>query len=109
MGITGRMFAYKAEQIYPKSSMGWKVELLLDHDSNIMMSCDSWTAANKAIFCPPDFQNAGTMFLNGATLEEYVLISTISETPPNLPGEAGGIIPVASFRCIITVMLSGGI
>ena len=79
MGITVDV-AYKSLNKYTEILCGDKVELLQTEDSNIMILADGMGSGVKAnILSTLTSKILGTMFLNGATLEECV--DTISETP----------------------------
>ena len=78
MGITVDV-AYKSLNKYTEILCGDKVELLQTADSNIMILADGMGSGVKAnILSTLTSKILGTMFLNGATLEECV--DTISET-----------------------------
>ena len=78
MGITVDV-AYKSLNKYTEILCGDKVELLQTEDSNIMILADGMGSGVKAnILSTLTSKILGTMFLNGATLEECV--DTISET-----------------------------
>ena len=80
MGITVDV-AYKSLNKYTEILCGDKVELLQTADSNIMILADGMGSGVKAnILSTLTSKILGTMFLNGATLEECV--DTISETLP---------------------------
>ena len=80
MGITVDV-AYKSLNKYTEILCGDKVELLQTEDSNIMILADGMGSGVKAnILSTLTSKILGTMFLNGATLEECV--DTISETLP---------------------------
>ncbi len=80
MGITVDV-AYKSLNKYSEILCGDKVELLQTEDSNIMILADGMGSGVKAnILSTLTSKILGTMFLNGATLEECV--ETISETLP---------------------------
>lgn len=80
MGITVDT-AYKSLNKYTEILCGDKVELLQTVDSHIMILADGMGSGVKAnILSTLTSKILGTMFLNGATLEECV--DTISETLP---------------------------
>lgn len=80
MGITVDV-AYKSLNKYTEILCGDKVELLQTGDSNIMILADGMGSGVKAnILSTLTSKILGTMFLNGATLEECV--DTITETLP---------------------------
>ena len=72
MGITVDV-AYKSLNKYTEILCGDKVELLQTADSNIMILADGMGSGVKAnILSTLTSKILGTMFLNGATLEECV-------------------------------------
>ena len=80
MGITVDV-AYKSLNKYTEILCGDKVEILQTGDSNIMILADGMGSGVKAnILSTLTSKILGTMFLNGATLDECV--DTISETLP---------------------------
>ena len=80
MGITVDV-AYKSLNKFTEILCGDKVELLQTGDSNIMILADGMGSGVKAnILATLTSKILGTMFLNGATLEECV--ETIVETLP---------------------------
>lgn len=80
MGITVDA-AYKSLNKFNEVLCGDKVELLQTDDSNIMILADGMGSGVKAnILATMTSKILGTMFLNGATLEECV--ETIVETLP---------------------------
>lgn len=80
MGITVDV-AYKSLNKYTEILCGDKVELLQTADSNIMILADGMGSGVKAnILATLTSKILGTMFLNGATLEECV--ETIVQTLP---------------------------
>ena len=80
MGVTVDV-AYKSLNKFSEVLCGDKVELLHTDDSNIMILADGMGSGVKAnILATMTSKILGTMFLNGATLEECV--ETIVETLP---------------------------
>ena len=80
MGVTVDV-AYKSLNKFSEVLCGDKVELLHTEDSNIMILADGMGSGVKAnILATMTSKILGTMFLNGATLEECV--ETIVETLP---------------------------
>ena len=80
MGVTVDV-AYKSLNKFKEVLCGDKVELLQTEDSNIMILADGMGSGVKAnILATMTSKILGTMFLNGATLEECV--ETIVETLP---------------------------
>ena len=80
MGITVDV-AYKSLNKFTEILRGGKVEILHTEDSHIMILADGMGSGVKAnILSTLTSKILGTMFLNGATLEECV--DTISETLP---------------------------
>ncbi len=80
MGVTVDV-AYKSLNKFNEVLCGDKVELLHTEDSNIMILADGMGSGVKAnILATMTSKILGTMFLNGATLEECV--ETIVETLP---------------------------
>lgn len=80
MGVTVDV-AYKSLNKFSEVLCGDKVELLQTDDSNIMILADGMGSGVKAnILATMTSKILGTMFLNGATLEECV--ETIVETLP---------------------------
>ena len=80
MGVTVDV-AYKSLNKFTEILCGDKVELLQTGDSNIMILADGMGSGVKAnILATLTSKILGTMFLNGATLEECV--ETIVETLP---------------------------
>lgn len=80
MGVTVDV-AYKSLNKFSEVLCGDKVELLQTEDSNIMILADGMGSGVKAnILSTLTSKILGTMFLNGATLEECV--ETIVETLP---------------------------
>ncbi|WP_367567344.1 SpoIIE family protein phosphatase [Lacrimispora sp.] len=80
MGVTVDV-AYKSLNKFSEILCGDKVELLHTGDSNIMILADGMGSGVKAnILATMTSKILGTMFLNGATLEECV--ETIVETLP---------------------------
>lgn len=80
MGVTVDV-AYKSLNKFTEILCGDKVELLQTEDSNIMILADGMGSGVKAnILSTLTSKILGTMFLNGATLEECV--ETIVETLP---------------------------
>ena len=102
MGITVDV-AYKSLNKYTEILCGDKVELLQTEDSNIMILADGMGSGVKAnILSTLTSKILGTMFLNGATLEECV--DTISETLPSVRSGRWLIPPSAYCRYIIMGM-----
>ncbi len=80
MGVTVDV-AYKSLNKFKEVLCGDKVEVLQTEDSNIMILADGMGSGVKAnILATMTSKILGTMFLNGATLEECV--ETIVETLP---------------------------
>lgn len=80
MGVTVDV-AYKSLNKFTEVLCGDKVELLQTNDSNIMILADGMGSGVKAnILATLTSKILGTMFLNGATLEECV--ETIVQTLP---------------------------
>ena len=80
MGITVDV-AYKSLNKFSEILCGDKVEMLTTEDSKIMILADGMGSGVKAnILSTLTSKILGTMFLNGATLEECV--DTVSETLP---------------------------
>lgn len=80
MGVTVDV-AYRSLNKFNEVLCGDKVELLLTEDSNILILADGMGSGVKAnILATLTSKILGTMFLNGATLEECV--ETIVETLP---------------------------
>jgi hypothetical protein len=104
MGVTVDV-AYTSLNKFKEVLCGDKVELLQTEDSNIMILADGMGSGVKAnILATMTSKILGTMFLNGATLEECV--ETIVETPSGMPGGVRWLIrPSASLQVFMTVKL----
>ncbi len=107
MGVTVDV-AYMSLNKFKEVLCGDKVELLQTEDSNIMILADGMGSGVKAnILATMTSKILGTMFLNGATLDECV--ETIVETLPVCQVRQVPIRPSASFRYFMTRSLSGRI
>ena len=100
MGITVDV-AYKSLNKFPEVLCGDKVEILKTDDSDILILADGMGSGVKAnILSTLTSKILGTMFLNGATLEECV--ETIVQTLPICQVRKVAYSTFSILRCSIT-------